>query len=94
MQTVADYTQIYKDKSGKKSAPSKSKGDSTLKWVEIMLDIGDMRSLLIGATIDESFKLLKAMNIAERKQTYHERQESFDYQRAGALLSAIRNGMK
>jgi hypothetical protein len=69
----------------------RDKINSTLKWVEYAADIITMTNMLRTATSNEKYKLVAALEIAERKKNWHYRQENFDLNRAGYLLSMFKN---
>lgn len=69
---------------------SKSKINSTHKWVEYSLDINDMQKMLMSTkNINEKYALMELLEIAERKKQWHYKQENFNGLIAGRLLQAV-----
>lgn len=88
MSSVAVYNSKYSTNANKKGGFSRDI-DSTKYWVGITLDIKDMRKMLLTASFDDKFKLMSALKVAERKQAWHYRQDSFDLGRANIIISAV-----
>jgi hypothetical protein len=55
---------------------------ATEKWVEYMLDITDMNSILMSLPFNDKMRLLDALEIAERKRDYMYRHPNFNYKKA------------
>ena len=86
MSTAKIFQQTYCSSSSKKPNFFK-KPDPTKRWVEITLDIKDMRRLLRTANFQESIALSKAITAAERKRDWHYRHEDFDLATASFIIS-------
>lgn len=89
MSTVTVYSKKYSSTTSKKSGGFAREIDSTKYWVGLTLDIKDMRKMLLTASFDDKYKLMKALEVAERKQAWHYRQDSFDLRRANIIISAV-----
>lgn len=88
---IAQYIRKYTASNTKSGPVAKDKINSTVKWVEYSADIAKMTQLLKTATFDEKYRLVEAMEIAERKKVWHYRQDNFDLKRASFLLQAFLN---
>jgi hypothetical protein len=82
----------------KYSATNKSKAvvpydkvKATEKWVEYALDIVDMSHMLMKSDFDTKWKLMAALEIAERKKAYMYRHKNFDINRALKIFDAVKN---
>lgn len=76
----------------KTSGPvAKDKINSTLKWVEYSTDIVKMSELLKTADFFDKYKLVAAIEIAERKKNWHYRQDNFNLKKACFLLQTFKN---
>ena len=62
----------------------------THKFVEYSLDLIEMRKLVTKVSFEEKSKLLKCIEIAERKKNWHYNREEFNMKDANIILSAIR----
>jgi hypothetical protein len=88
---IAQYIRKYTASNNKSGPVAKDKINSTVKWVEYAADIAKMTALIKTASFDEKYKLVEAMEIAERKKAWHYRQDNFDIKRASFLLQAFLN---
>lgn len=59
------------------------------RWVQITLDIKDMRKLLRDADFEERFVLSKAITAAERKRDWHYKQPDFDLATASFIIRQL-----
>ena len=82
----------------KYSATNKSKAvvpydkvKATEKWVEYALDIVDMSRILMLSDFDTKWKLMAALEIAERKKAYMYKHKNFDVNRALKLFDTVKN---
>lgn len=88
---IAQYVSKYNTASNKSGPVKKDKINSTLKWVEYAADIVKMQALLLRASFNDKYLLMAALEIAERKKTWHYRQDNFDLKRASYLLQQFVN---
>jgi hypothetical protein len=86
---VAQFVRKYSASNVKSGPVARDKIDSTLKWVEYAADLYKMTQLLKTASFDEKYRLAAAMEIAERKKSWHYRQDNFNLRRASFLLQAF-----
>ena len=82
----------------KYSANNKSKGivpydkvKATEKWVEYALDIADMSRMLMSSDFNTKWKLMAALEIAERKKAYMYKHKNFDINRALKIFDAVKH---
>ena len=82
----------------KYSATNKSKAvvpydkvKATEKWVEYALDIADMSRILMSSDFDTKWKLMTALEIAERKKAYMYKHKNFDIKRALKIFDAVKD---
>ena len=88
---IAQFVNKYNAANNKSGPVRKDKINSTVKWVEYAADIAKMTQLLKTASFEEKYKLVNAMEVAERKKAWHYRQDNFDLKRASFLLQAFLN---
>ncbi len=88
---VAQFVRKYTASNTKSGPVARDKINSTVKWVEYAADIVKMTALLRTATFEEKYKLVEAIEIAERKKAWHYRQENFNLRKASFLLQAFMN---
>lgn len=88
---IAQYIRKYTASNTKSGPVARDKINSTVKWVEYAADISKMTALLKTATFEEKYRLVEAIEIAERKRAWHYRQDNFDLKRASFLLQAFLN---
>ncbi len=88
---IAQFVRKYTASNTKSGPVARDKINSTVKWVEYAADIVKMTALLRTATFEEKYKLVEAIEIAERKKAWHYRQENFNLRKAGFLLQAFMN---
>ncbi len=88
---IAQFVRKYTASNTKSGPVARDKINSTVKWVEYAADIVKMTALLRTATFEEKYKLVEAIEIAERKKAWHYRQENFNLRKASFLLQAFMN---
>ncbi len=88
---IAQFVRKYTAGNTKSGPVARDKINSTVKWVEYASDIVKMTALLRTATFEEKYKLVEAIEIAERKKAWHYRQENFNLRKASFLLQAFMN---
>jgi hypothetical protein len=89
MNTVQAYRIKYTPVTGEMKA-NRRKINSTLKWVEYSFDIYDMSKMLMSTkNLNEKYSLMDLLDIAERKKSWHYRQDNFNISRASELLQAM-----
>ena len=92
---VAMFASKYPKHSPKREGVSMfSKIKATEKWVEYSLDVTEMSKLLTGATREERYILLAAMQIAERKRDYMYKHPNFDLAEAVANFKLAKRLLK
>ena len=64
---------------------------ATEKWVEYALDIADMSRILMTSDFDTKWKLMAALEVAERKKAYMYKHKNFDINRALKIFDAVKN---
>ena len=64
---------------------------ATEKWVEYALDIADMSRILMTSDFDTKWKLMAALEVAERKKAYMYKHKNFDVNRALKIFDAVKN---
>ena len=64
---------------------------ATEKWVEYSLDIADMSRILMKSDFDTKWKLMAALEIAERKKAYMYKHKNFDINRALKIFDTVKN---
>jgi hypothetical protein len=78
--------------SGNKGMVSYNKIRATENWVECSLDIMDMQKALMAThNINEKYRLMEALEKAEKRKQYMYRHNNFNSHRAGIILSAVIN---
>ena len=87
---IAQYVRKYATSNARHNGPvNRDKIDSTIKWVEYSADIVKMTELLKTASFFDKYKLIDAIAVAERKKTWHYRQDNFNLKKASFLLQAF-----
>ena len=64
---------------------------ATEKWVEYSLDIVDMNKILMKSDFNTKWKLMEALDIAERKRKYMYNHKNFELKRAMRLFDLCRD---
>lgn len=92
MLAVANYVNKYSSNSKSKHIVPYDRVKATEKWIEYALDIVDMQSaLMLTKNIDDKFKLMEALEVAERKKAYMYKHKNFDVNRALHIFSKVRD---
>ena len=64
---------------------------ATEKWVEYALDIVDMSRIIMQADFNTKWKLVEALEMAERKKAYMYKHKNFDINRALKIFDAVKS---
>ncbi len=92
MLAIANFVNKYSSTSKSKAVVPYDKIKATEKWIEYALDIVDMqRALMLTKNIDEKFKLMAALEVAERKKAYMYKHKNFELGRATFIFSKVRD---
>jgi hypothetical protein len=92
MLAIANFVNKYSSTSKSKAVVPYDKIKATEKWIEYALDIVDMqRALMLTKNIDEKFKLMAALEVAERKKAYMYKHKNFELSRATFIFSKVRD---
>lgn len=88
---AANFVAKYSAGNKSKAVVPYDKVKATEKWVEYALDIADMNKLLMSSDFDTKWKLMSALDIAERKKTYMYRHKNFELQRALKIFNTVKD---
>jgi hypothetical protein len=90
---VANYFNKYSSTTNKSQGiVPYDKVKATEKWIEYALDIVDMqKELMITKNLNEKFKLMEALEVAERKKAYMYKHKNFEVNRALHIFSKVRD---
>ena len=93
MLAVVNFINKYSSSSNKsKAIVPYDKVKATEKWIEYALDIVDMqRALMLTKNLNEKFKLMDALEVAERKKAYMYKHKNFDVNRALHIFSKVKD---
>ncbi len=92
MLAIANFVNKYSSTNKSKHVVPYDKVKATEKWIEYALDIVDMQSaLMLTKNINEKFKLMEALEVAERKKAYMYKHKNFDVNRALHIFSKVRD---
>ena len=92
MLAIANFVNKYSSSNKSKAVVPYDKIKATEKWIEYALDIVDMqRALMLTKNIDEKFKLMAALEVAERKKAYMYKHKNFELSRATFIFSKVRD---
>jgi hypothetical protein len=92
MLAVTNYANKYSSTSKSKGIVPYDKIKATEKWIEYALDIVDMQRVLMETkNLNEKFKLMEALEVAERKKAYMYKHKNFDVNRALHIFSRVRD---
>ena len=92
MLAVTNYVNKYSSTSKSKAVVPYDKIKATEKWIEYALDIVDMQRVLMETkNLNEKFKLMEALEVAERKKAYMYKHKNFDVNRALHIFSKVRD---
>lgn len=67
---------------------------ATTKYVEVMLDLGDLTRFVHKVSFTDRASIMALMDQLERKADYYKRHKNFELARAITLLNAARRGVK
>lgn len=88
---AANFLAKYTGPKGKAFYSSYYKVKATEKWVEYSLDILDMSSILMSSDFNTKWKLMEALEVAERKKAWMYKHKNFDVKRAAKLFDAVKH---
>ena len=88
---AANFVAKYTGPKGKPFYSSYYKVKATEKWVEYALDIADMSRIIMSADFDTKWKLVEALETAERKKAWMYKHKNFDVVRAAKLFDAVKH---
>ena len=92
MLAITNYVNKYSSTSKSKAVVPYDKIKATEKWIEYALDIVDMQAaLMLTKNLNEKFKLMEALEVAERKKAYMYKHKNFDVNRASHIFSKVRD---
>ena len=92
MLAVTNFINKYSSTSKSKAIVPYDKVKATEKWVEYALDIVDMQNALMATkNLNDKFKLMDALEIAERKKAYMYKHKNFNVNRAIAIFDAVKH---
>ena len=77
-----NFISKYTSANNRKGYGSYYKIPASQKWVEYMLDITDMNSVLMSLPFNDKMRMLDALEVAERKLDYMYRHPNFNYKQA------------
>ncbi len=90
MQAI-NFVTKYSATNRSKAVVPYDKVKATEKWVEYALDIADMSRILMQSDFDTKWKLMAALEIAERKKAYMYKHKNFDINRALKIFDAVKH---
>jgi hypothetical protein len=88
---AVNFLAKYTGPKGKLFYSSYYKVKATEKWVEYALDIVDMSRIIMSADFDTKWKLVEALETAERKKAWMYKHKNFDVVRAAKLFDAVKH---
>ena len=88
---AVNFLAKYTGPKGKLFYSSYYKVKATEKWVEYALDIVDMSRIIMSADFDTKWKLVEALETAERKKAWMYKHKNFDVKRAAKLFDAVKH---
>ena len=88
---AANFLTKYTGPKGKGFIQSYDKIKATEKWVEYSLDIVDMNRILMKSDFDTKWRLMEALDVAERKRKYMYNHKNFKLKRAMQLFELCRD---
>lgn len=92
MLAITNFVNKYSSTSKSKAVVPYDKIKATEKWIEYALDIVEMQSaLMLTKNLNEKFKLIDALEVAERKKAYMYKHKNFDVNRALHVFSKVRD---
>jgi hypothetical protein len=95
MLAITNYVNKYSSTSKSKAVVPYDKIKATEKWIEYALDIVDMQqALMLTKNLNEKFRLMEALEIAERKKAYMYKHKNFDLPRASYIFNCVKHAAK
>jgi hypothetical protein len=92
MLAITNFVNKYNTSNKSKAIVPYDKVKATEKWIEYALDIVDMqRALMATKNLNDKFKLMEALEVAERKKSYMYKHKNFDVNRALHIFSKVRD---
>jgi hypothetical protein len=92
MLAIANFVNKYSSTSKSKAVVPYDKIKATEKWIEYALDIVDMqRALMLTKNLNEKFKLMDALEVAERKKAYMYKHKNFELSRATHIFNKVKD---
>lgn len=92
MLAITNFVNKYSSSNKSKAVVPYDKIKATEKWIEYALDIVDMqRALMSTNNLNDKFKLMDSLEIAERKKAYMYKHKNFDVNRALHVFSKVRD---
>jgi len=88
---AVNFLAKYTGPKGKPFYSSYYKVKATEKWVEYALDIVDMSRIIMSADFDTKWKLVEALETAERKKAWMYKHKNFDVVRAAKLFDTVKH---
>ena len=88
---AVNFLAKYTGPKGKPFYSSYYKVKATEKWVEYALDIVDMSRIIMTVDFDTKWKLVEALETAERKKAWMYKHKNFDVVRAAKLFDAVKH---
>jgi len=88
---AANFVAKYSATNKSKAVVPYDKIKATEKWVEYSLDIVDMNRILMSADFDTKWRLMAALDIAERKRKYMYNHKKFELKRAMQLFELCKD---
>ena len=88
---AVNFLAKYTGPKGKPFYSSYYKVKATEKWVEYSLDIVDMNRILMKSDFDTKWRLMEALDVAERKRKYMYNHKNFKLKRATELFELCRD---
>jgi hypothetical protein len=95
MLAITNFVNKYSTSSKSKAVVPYDKIKATEKWIEYALDIVDMQAALMSTNnLNDKFKLMDALEVAERKKAYMYKHKNFDMQEAIATFKRVKRLLK
>lgn len=92
MLAIANFVNKYSSSNKSKAIVPYDKIKATEKWIEYALDIVDMQqALMLTKNLDEKFKLMDALEVAERKKAYMYKHKNFELSRALHVFNRVKH---
>ena len=92
MLAIANFVNKYSSNNKSKHVVPYDRVKATEKWLEYALDIVDMQNaLMLTKNIDEKFKLMAALEVAERKKAYMYKHKNFELNRALHIFNKVKD---